>query len=258
MATTRAKKTIRLNPLVVDTKSAPPRSGLLSDSPVAARTGTAKTKSVAARPEKTKAKPSVKGTGKAVAKKTSKADIKSIKQVKPASPEKAVAASGVLEEKKKSVKTPRNKSKDVVANAAPAVSASQEYGRSNEGQAEVVAVPVLRNRPVAQVRYGDVLSVREIVPGPQSDEFGFYEPNGEFVSLMHLEGPVDRSRSGFFPLAVAGLVMGGGLGFVTASILNIRKNTIFLARQLNGQHKYVSLDWNGLSHLKRMAFKLGR
>jgi hypothetical protein len=232
MAATRTKKTIRLNPLAVDTKSTLPRSGLLSDSPVAARKGTTKTKAVAARPEKPKAKPSVKGTGK-------------------------VVASGILEEKKKSVKTTRNKSKDVVVNAAPAVNASQEWDRSKEGRAEVAA-PVLRNRPVAQVRYGDVLSVREIVPGPQADEFGFYESTGEFVSLMHLEGPVDQSRSGFFPLAVAGLVMGGGLGFVTASILNIRKYTIFLARQADGQHKYVSLDWNGLSHLKRMAFKLGR
>jgi hypothetical protein len=217
MAATRTKKTIRLNPLAVVAKSTLPRSGLLSDSPVAARKGTTKTKAVAARPEKPKAKPSVKGTGK-------------------------VVASGVLEEKKKSVKTTRNKSKDVVVNAAPAVSASQESDRSKEGRAEVAA-PVLRNRPVAQVRYGDVLSVREIVPGPQADEFGFYESTGEFVSLMHLEGP---------------LVMGGGLGFVTASILNIRKYTIFLARQADGQHKYVSLDWNGLSHLKRMAFKLGR
>jgi hypothetical protein len=257
MAATRTKKTIRLNPLAVDVKPTLPRSGLLSDSPVPAPRGTAKAKPVAAPSEKIKAKPSVKGTGKAVAKKTSKVDIKSVPQAKPASPKKKVAASDVREEKKKVVKPARKKSKDVVVNAVSAANASQERDKSNEGGAEVAA-PVLRNRPVAQVRYDDVLSVREIVPGPKSDEFGFYEPTGEFVSLMHLEGPVDQSRSGFFPLAVAGLVLGGGLGFVTASILNIRKNTIFLARQLNGQHKYVSLDWHGLSHLKRMAFKLGR
>jgi hypothetical protein len=258
MAATRTKKTIRLNPLAVDAKPTLPRSGLLSDSPVPALRGTAKAKPVAAPSKKIKAKPSVEGTGKAVAKKTRKADIKSVTQVKPASPKKKVVASGVREEKKKVVKTTTKKSKDAVVKAVPAASASQERDKSKEERAEVAAAPVLRNRPVAQVRYGDVLSVREIVPGPKADEFGFYESTGEFVSLMHLEGPVDQSRSGFFPLAVAGLVMGGGLGFVTASILNIRKNTIFLARQLDGKHKYVSLDWDGLSHLKRMAFKLGR
>ncbi len=257
MAATRTKKTIRLNPLAVDATTKPTRLGLLSG---ASATELSPAKKPAAKKSAAK-KPAAK---KSAPKKTSKVEVAPV--ATPA-PETQAATSAVLSGTKKLVKTARKKivkappqplaTPTPAATGKPASSGTSEQAGGKAGE-DVAKTALLRNRPVAQVRYGDVLSVREIVPGPKSDELGFYEASGEFVSLMHLEGPIDQSGPGFFPLALAGLVMGGGLGFVTASILNIRKQTIFLARQSTGTHKYVSLDWRGLSHLKRMAFKLGR
>ena len=275
MAATRTKKTVRLNPLALDAAPKGTRLSLLSGAAgssgnSAQRGAKSNSREMDAKSVESSKKQSLKTlTKKTAAKKAAnhkpaakELALKESTQPKArriaASPRKAKSPqteklqTDALSDGKTAVKAVKNRT---AAKQSPTQVSTQERAeRIDTGAAQTA----LRNRPVAQVRYGDVLSVREIVLGPKSEELGFYETNGEFVSLMHLEGPIDQSRSGFFPLAVAGLVMGGGLGFVTASVLNIRKHTIFLARQSTGQHKYVALDWHGLSHLKRMAFKLGR
>ena len=70
---------------------------------------------------------------------------------------------------------------------------------------------------------------------------------------MHLEGPIVRLESKFLPLALVGFAVGGALGLAAASLLNIRKHTIFLARQPSGERKYVLVDSNGIDYLKRMV-----
>jgi hypothetical protein len=141
---------------------------------------------------------------------------------------------------------------EVVSSASVKSDIGKNNGRSASGHNSVGSCPV------AQIKDGQVLNVCDIVSGPQPDIVGFYESSGDFVSLMQLEGPIDPPRAGFFSLALAGFAIGGPLGFAAASILSVRKHSIFLARQTSGQHKYVSLDLRGLSHLRRMAVKLGR
>ena len=111
----------------------------------------------------------------------------------------------------------------------------------------------LHRRPTVQALDGKLLTVHEIVRGSQDDIYGFYEADGSFVSLMHLEGPIDRLEAKFFPLALVGFAMGGALGLVAASLFNIRKHAIFSARQPSGKLKYVSVDSNGIDYLRRVV-----
>ena len=110
-----------------------------------------------------------------------------------------------------------------------------------------------RRKPSAQAPEGTHLSAHEIVPGSTKNIYGFYEGDGNFVSLMQLEGPIAQSGKRFLPLAVAGFAVGGPLGLIAASLLNTRPHAIFLARQPSGEPKYVSLDSKGLGVLKGVA-----
>ncbi len=247
MATTRAKKTIKFNPLAVSESTKQESTGFLQGlsadavklEPVSISKLGRKTKSEAklkaevkpkSQPKAKPVKPSQTKTGAAV--KISKVDAKS----SPA--------------KKKTKVLPKVEAPTVEAPAvgAPALEipvAEEVKSRSCFGWA--------RRNPSVQAPVGTLLSAHEIVLDPKENIYGFYEGDGSFVSLMQLEGPITQSGKRFLPLALASFVVGGPLGLIAASLLNTRPNAIFLARQPSGESKYVSLDSKGLGVLKGIA-----
>ena len=275
MATTRIKKTVSINPL--------DRSPAQSNKRKSVLPGVPKTSAAAARSRKANAKDSVKkvvrdakaqksvkatpvnatpvkSTRKSVEPKPAKSSVPKEPVKRPAKaatparlgkPTRKVAAPAPVEKPARKAATAHNQ--DDVASSA---SAKPDHRGNNGGSAS--GQKWARSSPIAQDRDGQVLSVCDIVAGPVPDVVGFYESSGDFVSLMQLQGPIDPPRAGFFSLALAGFAIGGPLGFAAASILSVRKHSIFLARQTSGQHRYVALDLRGLSHLRRMAVKLGR
>ena len=277
MATTRTKKTIKFNPLAVQQAAPTKRTGLLTgvsvEPPKTVRTAK-RAKPVS------QAKPSVEiltpatavGVTKSATKKvTKKTPAKRTRQ--PSKSSAALSASGAslasegdnplkshevatkrpLFQKKRPAKQPIE---TVLASAAdiPFVAPSTEQPNKRlEASPGNAYFGWLHRRPSEQALDGKLLSAHQIVRGPQEDTHGFYEADGSFVSLMHLEGPIDQTETKFFPLALVGFAIGGALGLAAASLLNIRKNAIFLARQPSGEPKYVSLDSNGIDYLKRMV-----
>lgn len=270
MATTRIKKTVSINPLDRSPAQSNKRKSVLPGMP--------KTSTSAARSRKANAKDSVKkvvrdakaqksvkatpvkATRKSVESKPAKSSVPKEPVKRPAKaatparlgkPTRKVAAPAPVEKPARKAATAHHQ--DDVASSA---SAKPDHRGNNGGSAS--GQKWARSSPIAQDRDGQVLSVCDIVTGPVPDVVGFYESSGDFVSLMQLQGPIDPPRAGFFSLALAGFAIGGPLGFAAASILSVRKHSIFLARQTSGQHRYVALDLRGLSHLRRMAVKLGR
>ena len=238
MTATRTKKTISFNPLDVSATPKNKRKRVLS--------GASDASASAARSPKVNAKDPLKKVGSDAKAQKSGKSARTLVESKPAQ------SSVPREPAKRSAKAvTAHTQDDVVFSASVNPDDEKKFGRSASGHDRVGP------EPVAQIKDGQVLNVCDIVSGPQPDVVGFYESSGDFVSLMQLQGPIDPPRAGFFSLALAGFAVGGPLGFAAASILSVRKHSIFLARQACGQHRYVSLDLRGLSHLRRMAVKLG-
>jgi hypothetical protein len=265
MATTRIKKTVSVNPLdrspVPSNKRKSVLSGVSEASASTARSPKARAKDPVKKvaPD-VKARKSVKSARKSVESKPAQSNVpkepakrpaKAATPVRLAKPVSKAIAPAPVEKPVRKAATAHTQD-DAVSSASVNPGSGKNSGHSASGQHSV------GSRPVVQIKDGQVLNVCDIVSGPQPDVVGFYESSGDFVSLMQLEGPIDPPRAGFFSLALAGFAMGGPLGFAAASILSVRKQSIFLARQTSGQHKYVSLDLRGLSHLRRMTVKLGR
>jgi len=265
MATTRTKKTVSFNPLDVSATPTNKRKSVLSGVSEASASTARSPKVSAKEPVKkvdpdAKAQKAVKSARKSIGSKPAQSSVPNEPTKLPAKaatparlgkPTKKAAAPAPVEQPAIKAATAPTQD-DVVSNASVQPDHLENNGRSASDQNG--AGP----QPAAQIQDGQVLNVCDIVSGPQPDVVGFYDSSGEFVSLMQLEGPIEPPRVGFFSLALAGFAGGGPLGFAAASILSVRKHSIFLARQACGQHRYVSLDFRGLSHLRCMAVKLGR
>ena len=268
MATGRAKKTIKFNPLALGEAAKPEPTGLLQalsadalkPDPVSIPKPARKTKAdvkakveVTVKPE-VEIKPQAKAKAKAKAVKVSKtkagADAKLSKvEVKTSPAKKKPNVVPKVKAAVLDVPTP-----DASAPVAPGAEASaQQQSKAAEEIKGKSCFGWVRRKPSVQAPVGTLLSAHEIVPGPKENMYGFYEGDGSFVSLMRLEGPITQSGKRFLPLALAGFAVGGPLGLIAASLLNTRPHAIFLARQQSGEAKYVSLDSQGLGVLKGIA-----
>lgn len=288
MATTRSKKTIKFNPLAASESGTTKRTGLLPSSSVEAakqNSGASRAKPESkAKPVSKASKPNVaveskravtkqsnekikidkpiaaKATAEQAPKKTSKSKVKAPVSAKPPVANvsndldagKSAAQSPIVD-KPPTIKQPADLSSPAaedVHDGPPAAEKENQSSRAGQGKAYF---DWLYRKPSVRVRDGKVIGAHEIVRGPQLDGYGFYEADGTFVSLMHLEGPVDQPETNFLPLALTGFAVGGALGLVAASLLNTRKHSIFLSRQPSGEHKYVLLDSKSIEHIKRMV-----
>ena len=259
MATTRAKKTIKFNPLAVSESTKQESTGLLQGlsadavklEPVPSPKLGRKTKSDVKAKAEVKAKPEIKAKPEVKAKPEAKAKAVKVSKTKAgadATLSKVDAKSSPAKKKTKVLPKVEAPTVDAPAVEAPALEipvAEEVKSKSCFGWA--------RRKPSVQAPVGTLLSAHEIVPGPKENLYGFYEGDGSFVSLMQLEGPITQSGKRFLPLALASFAVGGPLGLIAASLLNTRPNAIFLARQPSGESKYVSLDSKGLGVLKGIA-----
>ena len=247
MATTRAKKTIKFNPLAVSESTKQESTGLLQGLSADA----VKLESVPS--------PKLGRKTKSEAKPKTEVKLKSQPKAKPVKPSQAKTGAAVKISKVDAKSSPAKKKTKVLPKVeAPTVDAPAV-------EAPALEIPVAeevkskscfgwaRRKPSVQAPVGTLLSAHEIVPGPKENLYGFYEGDGSFVSLMQLEGPITQSGKRFLPLALASFAVGGPLGLIAASLLNTSPNAIFLARQPSGESKYVSLDSKGLGVLKGIA-----
>ncbi len=253
MATGRAKKTIKFNPLALGESAKPESTGLLQSlsgdaikpEPASIPKSARKTKADVKAKVEVKAKPEAKPKAVKVSKTKAGVDATLSKvdaKTRPA--KKRPKAHPKVETPV--LDAPTLDVPDVETSAEQQNKAAEESkGKSCFGWA--------RRKPSVQAPVGTLLSAHEIVPGPKAHMYGFYEGDGSFVSLMQLEGPITQSGKRFLPLALAGFAVGGPLGLIAASLLNTRPHAIFLARQPSGEPKYVSLDSKGLGVLKGIA-----
>ena len=259
MATTRAKKTIKFNPLAVSESTKKESTGLLQGlsadaikpDPVSIPKPARKTKADVKANAEVEAKPEVKAKPEAKAKAVK---VSKTKAGADATLSKVDAKTRPAKKRPKALPKVEAPVLDAPPREAPSVEASAE--QQNKAAEEVKSKSCFgwaRRKPSVQAPVGTLLSAHEIVPGPKENIYGFYEGDGSFVSLMQLEGPITQSGKRFLPLALASFAVGGPLGLIAASLLNTRPNAIFLARQPSGESKYVSLDSKGLGVLKGIA-----
>lgn len=99
------------------------------------------------------------------------------------------------------------------------------------------------------------VSVGEVLLNVKSRDVGFLDPRGEFVSLMHLKGPVmtGSATSAFGPMALIASMMTGLVGCAAASLMKGRGRFMFRLGQFPNEGKYVSIDENTLNILKALA-----
>ena len=288
MVTTRSKKTIKINPLAVSESRPIKRTGLLASSSAESATqnsGASRPKPVpTAKPATRVPQPTVavelkpvvtkknnkkvktdratvaKVPAEQAPKKTSKSSVKvtvsdtsSIANGSNDPKAGDVAARRPPVEKQPKVKQPADLSPSATEDVHDGPPAAEKENQSTRADQGKTYFDWLYRKPSVRVRDGKVLGAHEIVRSPQLDVYGFYEADGNFVSLMHLEGPVDQPEANFLPLALTGFAIGGPLGLVAASLLKTRKHSIFLSRQPSGEHKYVLLDSKGIEYIKRVV-----
>ncbi len=259
MATGRAKKTIKFNPLALSESAKPEQTGLLQalstdalkPDPVSISKPARKTKADVKANVEVKAKPKVK------AKSEAKAKTVKVSKPKAGADAKLVNVDTKINPAKKRSKAPPKVDAAVLDAPTPDASGVEASAQQQDKAAEQTqgksCFGWAHRKPSVQAPVGTLLSAHEIVPGPKENMYGFYERDGSFVSLMQLEGPITQSGKRFLPLALAGFAVGGPLGLIAASLLNTRPHAIFLARQPSGEAKYVSLDSKGLGVLKGIA-----
>lgn len=263
MAATRVKKTISFNPLAADTQRktrlldvAKPTAPSASPRPPKASTAAAKKIS----PDEVKT-PAV----KKVVTSTKKSPVKAPSTVATAPKKKSAKTTPTISAAPK--KKPAKKVESVPLETLqppvdePVIPAEPIASNSaHEALAEqAVVIPKktwFAARHSVQAYDGHSVTSHEIVVSKGSKALGFNDRGGAFVSLMHLEGPIDDSNSTFFPLAIAGFALGGPLGIAAASLFGLRKQTIYLARQSAGNGTYVSLGWRDINYLKRNGSKV--
>lgn len=267
MATARTKKTIKFNPLSATEPAQSKRTGLLVG--LAGEAGPVRKK---VNKQSVTDTPSVQ---KKVKRQTVKAPNSSLEASDKPAPIQNIEAVAAKVDTKRRAARKKPIAKDIKAPEAAEIpqASPPDTPSGNENKTESTAgvdnsAGAEKNQTQskgnsvfgwihrkAQVRYfdGKLFSAHEIVRSPLEDVYGFYEAKGSFVSLMHLEGPIDQANTKFLPLAFAGFVMGGPLGLFAASLLSLRRQNIFLARQPAGDDRYVSLDSNGIALLKRVA-----
>jgi len=92
----------------------------------------------------------------------------------------------------------------------------------------------------------------EVLLDIKTRDVGFVDTKGDFVSLMHLKGPVisGASLKSFGPMALVASMLTGAVGCAIASLMKGRSRFLFRLGQFPNQGKYVSIDENALNILK--------
>lgn len=115
-------------------------------------------------------------------------------------------------------------------------------------------------RHIVSFRDGATISNADIIRDADSGEWGFLEPAGRFVSLMHLSesgGAGRKVRDNFASMGLIGAIFAGPLGLLAASIFHSGSQTIFRARQTSSRDMYVSLSHESLRFLNNVIYGKG-
>ena len=265
MAATRVKKTISFNPLAVDTTR---KTRLIDVAQPAAPSASPRQPKASATAAKKISPDEVKTPAvKKIAKPPKKAPVKTPLTVVAAPKKKSAKTTPTISTtpKKKPAKKVESVPLETLQTPAdePVIQAEPIASNSaHEALAEEAVVSPKKSwfaaRHNVQAYDGHSVTSHEIIVSRGSKALGFNDRGGAFISLMHLEGPIDDSNSTFFPLAIAGFALGGPLGIAAASLFSFRKQTIYLARQSGGSGTYVSLGWRDINFLKRNGSKVQR
>lgn len=203
-------------------------------------------------------------------------DIESIPPISNVEPELTKAAP--VKEKKRTVqsskprspakkKSPLNKTTEKSKKVQPLVKTQEpqpdpQLKVHSEAQPESLQnnIPTNVKRHIVSFRDGSTISHSDIIRDADSGEWGFLEPAGRFVSLMHLSEPVDTGRNvrdNFAAMGLMGAFFAGPLGLLAASIFHSGRQTIFRARQSSSRDMYVSLNHESLRFLNNVIYGKG-
>lgn len=137
------------------------------------------------------------------------------------------------------------------------VQSTSESAQSALSDSETIRLPKGK-RYMVRIRNGAAIADTLIFQRVKTGEWGYNEPGGHFVSLMHLDGPVTtplKSPVRFETTGLAGSLLAGPLGLLAASILSLGKQSIFKARQHQGSDRYVSLNHESQRFLNSVIFE---